>query len=277
MPTKPNELLDATPDTKKYFLRRLKHAPIDFESFGSPLKLCTLEECQGMCCYDGVCLDEDEEHRLTALLDAHPVFFRQLGLTSENAFEDATFLGEDTRKTASRPFSHRDSVEFPDHFEKTSCVFRFPDGRCSLQSLAMEHGEHIWAYKPLSCWLHPISLERDDKSVVWVPTKETDLLADEDYPGFAPYTLCGKECPGGLPAYEVLKPELEALGAIIGRDFYGEIKEHYRKREAGELNEASVAAESGNGKEPSEAAKSPDAKSKKKQIKKRKKKDKVKA
>jgi len=227
MALKPHQLLDSMPETKKSMKRRLRHAAIDFDSFATPLRVCDLANCMGHCCYDGVCLDSDEEHFITAVMDAHPVFFRQLNLTSENAFEEATFLGVDTRKTRVRRFRYPDVVNHPKHFDKTSCVFRFPDGRCSLQTLAMEHGEHPWAYKPLSCWLHPISLERNDRSILWIPRKDTDHLTDEHFPGFAPYTQCGEECPGGKPAWEALKWELETLGAIAGRDFYGEMRDHF--------------------------------------------------
>lgn len=230
MPLKRSQLLDPLPETKRYFRRRLAKAPVDFESFGTPLRLCSLDDCLGMCCYDGVCLDDDEERYLAAILDAHPVYFKQLGLTSENAFEDAVFLDSDTRKTRTKKFKYPKHVGHPKHFENTSCAFRHDDGKCSLQSLAMQHGEHPWAYKPLSCWLHPISLERDDKTIVWLPRIGHDHLAEEGYPGYAPFTKCGEECPGGEPAYEVLKEELVTLGKIVDRDFYGEIKKYYKKR-----------------------------------------------
>ena len=231
MPLLPHQILDAMPETKKEMRRRLRRSKIDFESFATPLRLCELGKCNGHCCYDGVCVDEDEEHFITAVVTAHPVFFQQLGVTPENAFEDATFLGTDTRKTTTRPFRYPKEVGHPKHFEKTTCSFRFPDGRCSLQALAMEHGEHPWAYKPLSCWLHPISLERDDKAVIWIPTKGNDLLEDPEYPGFAPYTRCGEACPGeGRPAWQTLKAELQTLGAIAERDIWGEIEAYFKAK-----------------------------------------------
>lgn len=229
MPLDPSQLLDATPETKKYFKRRLFRAPVDYESFMTPLRLCDIGQCFGMCCHDGVCLDDDEEHYVAAVVDAHPVFFRQtVGVTSENAFEDAIFLDSETRKTRTRRFKYPPHANYPKHFPQTSCVFRMPDGKCALQALAMQHGEHPWAYKPLSCWLHPISLERDDRTMLWIPTKETDHLREPDYPGYAPYTHCGCATPGGKPAYQILKMEIETLGAIVGRDFWGEMDRHWR-------------------------------------------------
>ncbi|MEQ8819842.1 MAG: hypothetical protein RLY93_06325 [Sumerlaeia bacterium] len=224
MPLAASELLDPMPETKSYFVRRLKRCKIDIESFATPLSVCTMEGCQGMCCYDGVCLDEDEERYIAAVVRAHPKHFEEVGVTPENAFEDALFLDVETRKTATKPCTYKKRVGFPEHFEKASCVFRHKDGRCSLQGLAMEHGEHPWAYKPMSCWLHPISLERDGRTIIWLPRIETDHLREEGYPGYAPYTHCGRECAGGVPAYKALKDELKTLGAIVGRDVYGEIK-----------------------------------------------------
>ncbi len=225
MPLRTDQLFDPMPDTKKYFKRRMLRAPIDYESFGISLRQCTMESCCGMCCYDGVCLDEDEEHYIGAIVDAHPVFFKEMGITREKAFEDAHFLGTECRKTATRKYKHPEHVNFPKHFENTKCIFRFDDGRCSLQTLAMEHGEHPWAYKPPSCWLHPISLERENKTVLWLPQKDTDLVVEKGYPGYAPYTRCGEDCGAeGMPGYEALKPELETLGILVGRDFYTEIK-----------------------------------------------------
>lgn len=228
MPLEAHEILDAVPDTKADVQWRVRRSKIDYPSFATPLRLCDLAECNGHCCYDGVCVDTDEEEFLAALMRAHPKFFEQLGLDHENAFEDATFLDSPTRKVVTKKFKYPKSVGHPKHFDKSSCAMRFPDGRCGLQALAMEHGNHPWAYKPLSCWLHPISLERDDKPVIWIPTKETDQLKDKGFPGFAPYTRCGESCPGeGRPAWQTLRMELETLGRLGGRDIVGEIEEYF--------------------------------------------------
>ncbi len=227
---KRDQLLDAFPDWKQFVKKRFRRAPVDYASFGTLIKACTMEGCRGTCCYDGVCLDEDEERLLTHVVGAHPVYFRQLKLTPENAFEEAEFLGSPTRKTATRREKYPAEVGFPKHFDKTSCVFRFPDGRCSLQSLAMEHGDHPWAYKPISCWLHPISLERDGRTLLWLPTLGNDPLVDDGYPGYAPFTPCGKERCDGQPAYEVLREELDTLGEIAGRDFHAEIRDWHQAR-----------------------------------------------
>ena len=230
MPLQRHQLLDALPETKRYFKRRLTRAAIDYESFGKPMKLCDLHNCCGQCCYDGVCLDDDEERYLTAILEAHPVFFKELKLTPENAFEDAEFLDTPTRKTQERKFKYPKRAKLPKHFSHTRCCFRYEDGRCSLQSLAMEHGEHPWAYKPFSCWLHPISLERGNKTILWVPGKENDHLKEPGYPGYAPFTPCGAEIKGGEPGYEVMEEELQTLGEIVGRDFYTEIKTYFKEK-----------------------------------------------
>jgi hypothetical protein len=78
----------------------------------------------------------------------------------------------------------------------------------------MMHAVHPWSYKPASCWLHPISV-RDGE------LRLHDALSDpynlEGYPGYASATMCGSIC-GTKLAREVLRPELDYLAAIIGKE-----------------------------------------------------------
>lgn len=224
----PHQLLDSMPETKQVFLRRLRSCPIDHESFLTPLRVCSLSSCQGMCCYDGVVLAEDEAHYIGAVVKAHPEVFDPLGISPETAFEPISEGAGSIKKTATKPFSYAPESNTPEHFARTACVFRLPDARCSLQSLAIEQGEHPWAYKPPNCWLHPITLHRGNESVIWLPTKSCDPLQKPGYPGFASYSRCGECTPGGEPAYKVLGQELQTLGAIIGRDLIAEIV-HYER------------------------------------------------
>lgn len=227
MPISNAQILDHLPSWKRYVQKRLAKAPIDFESFGVRLQVCAMEDCRGMCCYDGVCIDRDEERMVRRALRQNPEHFEELGVDASNAFEEGEFQGLPTRKTQTRPQKFPRHVSIPRHFDRSCCVFKHEDGRCSLQSLAMKLGEHPWAFKPISCWLHPLSLERDDETILWVPRLGHDHLKTEEYAGFTPYTHCGKECTGGKPAWQALKFELECLGAITGRDFYGEIAEFH--------------------------------------------------
>ncbi len=105
--------------------------------------------------------------------------------------------------------------DFPAHFPATACAFLMDDARCALQALAMNEGRHPWYYKPLPCWLHPITIRPGRWPAVYLPDESNDPLTEENYPGFAPWTPCGKTCETGKPAREVLAEELRFLKGII--------------------------------------------------------------
>jgi hypothetical protein len=109
--------------------------------------------------------------------------------------------------------------DYPAHFEETACVFLMNDSRCGLQVLANRDGKHPWYYKPFSCWLLPIKIW---KSEIHLYTDETDPFRFPDYEGFTSRTCCGRTSESGLSAAEVLKPELEYLGRLLGRDLVAE-------------------------------------------------------
>jgi len=39
------------------------------------LRRCDLSQCEGMCCYGGVFLEEGEEERIRAIVETYPDFF----------------------------------------------------------------------------------------------------------------------------------------------------------------------------------------------------------
>ncbi|HYL82070.1 MAG TPA: hypothetical protein VEU07_14725 [Candidatus Acidoferrum sp.] len=89
---------------------------------------------------------------------------------------------------------------------------------CSLQLLSQRLGRHPWYYKPMKCWMHPITLEGDERSVLVLHDDRTDPYRLPAYDGFVSKIFCGKSCPGGKPASEVLSDELAFLSRIVGRD-----------------------------------------------------------
>jgi hypothetical protein len=80
----------------------------------------------------------------------------------------------------------------------------------------MKDGKHPWFYKPLTCWLHPINVSPER---ITLYDEKTDPYRFPDYDGYLSRTFCGRTMSLGRPAYEVLRPELEFLGRILGRDF----------------------------------------------------------
>ena len=199
--------------------------PIDGQSFGRLIARCSLTDCRGMCCYDGVYLDAPTEAAIAVIAQARRPAFEAMGLDLPHEVVVDGFVGDVPygRKTATRPWAADEAVaDVPAHFNRTSCVFHLDDGRCGLQVLALLDGLHPWAYKPTSCWLFPINIH---SGVIKIFDRTNDPSRFESYRGFVEYTRCGGTCVGGRPAIEVLTDELQYLGEIVGRDLIAEISD----------------------------------------------------
>ncbi|MFB3818564.1 MAG: hypothetical protein ACE147_12940 [Candidatus Methylomirabilales bacterium] len=174
-----------------------------------------------MCCYDGVYVPEPSARLIEHLARRHAAFFRGLGLTlPERVIVEGRWAPKPGGlKTAVRehPFA-RLVPDFPPHFAQTACVFLTPAGLCSLHLLSEHLGRHPWYYKPVKCWMHPITLEGDRPPVLVLHDERTDPYRLPGYPGFVPRIFCGRTCPSGAPASLVLQEELAFLSQIAGRD-----------------------------------------------------------
>ena len=170
------------------------------------LKRCELSQCEGMCCYDGVYLEEGEEEKIQAIVKAYSDFFSfvpQIFITDGNWKN--LVVG---RKIAAAPHTYQ-NPRFPAHFPWTRCVMSLPDARCALQVLATSLGKHPWAYKPRACWMHPL-LREGPNGIVPPPVHQEDDpdRVDESYPGFITYTPCGQHQEDGSPWEQVLAEEI---------------------------------------------------------------------
>ena len=194
---------------------------IDAASFARPIARCSLSDCHGMCCYDGVYLDAPTEAAIEVIAQARRLAFQDMGLDLPDAVVvDGTVGGVRCgRKTATRPWTP-DVADFPSHFNQTCCVFRLDDGRCGLQVLAVRDGVHPWSYKPASCWLFPITIH---SGTIRIFDEASDPSRYEAYAGFVAYTGCGRTCANGQLAAEVLGDELRYLGDILMRDLIAEV------------------------------------------------------
>lgn len=200
--------------TERMLRVRFGDAPLDAASFRRLLRPCSLDRCGGTCCSAGASLNGEEALVIRQLVRRHADFFAVLvpDLPNPPLIRDGG-----TDRTATRPRAFRAAVpDFPAHFEETACAFLLGDGRCALQCLAEAEGRHPWSFKPLACWLHPISLSPDG---IALPDERTDPHAG----GFATQTHCGRAEPCGTPAHTVLAAELEFLGELVGRDLRAEI------------------------------------------------------
>ncbi len=220
----------AYPETREFLAATVAGMSIDVEALQRPLRRCDLSRCRGTCCHDGVYLSSEEAEGLRNLSGEARDDLREMGVELP---EKTVAYGKwrdrvSGPKTATReePMS-RTAKDYPGHFPDTNCVFLLPDARCSLQVLATERGLHPWHYKPLTCWLHPLSITAgaDRKPRLTLYDEATDPQRYPDYDGFVCRTHCGRTEESGEPAWQVLGEEIAALGEIGGRDLVGEIRE----------------------------------------------------
>jgi hypothetical protein len=175
-----------------------------------------------MCCYGGVSVDKDTADVIQKLATERKSDFKKMGLDLPEAVVAPTeWHGVVGNITALKPRPFRSMVEgYPNHFDETACVFLMEDARCGLQVLSEIDGKHPWYYKPFSCWLLPIKIWEGE---IRLFNKESDPFLYPGYTGFISCILCGRTDESGSPASELLKPELEYLGKILGRDLIEEL------------------------------------------------------
>lgn len=220
----------AYPETREMLAASVREMSIDFDALSRPLSRCDLAKCRGTCCHDGVYLSSEEARVIRELSKSARTELEERGAKLP---EQTVVYGKwrdvtSGPKTATRPEAmSRKADRFPEHFPDTNCVFLLPDARCSLQVYAVDCGLHPWHFKPLTCWLHPLSITAgpDRKPRLTLYSEETDPQRFPDYDGFVCRTHCGRTSDGGEPAWRVLREELQELGAIGGRDLVGEIEE----------------------------------------------------
>jgi hypothetical protein len=201
----------------------LKDAPIDAESFERPLSRCS--NCHGFCCYDGVELEQEEAEIISTLARDEREFFISVGVDlPEQVVAPYDPADPSNIATTKRPreFS-KDVPGFPGHFKDTACVFLTEKGWCSLQMLSVAKGLHKWHYKPIICWMFPLTpYYQAEKNIISIKNVESEYNPDKD-PGFVMHTGCGKTDPEGTPARVVLEEEISHLSELIGRDIMAEL------------------------------------------------------
>ncbi|HEX2095639.1 MAG TPA: hypothetical protein VHG28_24795 [Longimicrobiaceae bacterium] len=209
----------AYPATETALRATLGDAPLDRASFERRLAPCTLPHCRGTCCSEGVRLNGEEATVLRHLVCGEAEHLRSLGVEDP---EGAIVREGRGWRTALRPEPFHGRVpDYPAHLGDTACTLLLEDSRCALQVLAEARGLHPWHYKPLACWLHPISLSAEG---IRLHDETSDPYREDGYAGFTSQTHCGRTDPCGQPAREVLRTELEFLGEILGRDLPGETR-----------------------------------------------------
>lgn len=203
---------------------------LDHDALARPLARCELADCRGTCCHDGVYLADDEAVAILHLVDEAGDEFQAMGLNLPDPYvvygaESGIASGWKTATVTVSP--EMQANDYPKHFPLTRCVFLLADSRCALQVIAEQRGLTKWHYKPTTCWLHPLSLLTGGgrTPILTLHNEISDPQVRPGYPGFVPHTHCGRTCPDGHPARDVLAEELAALGSLGGRDLLAELAE----------------------------------------------------
>jgi hypothetical protein len=162
-----------------------------------------------MCCYDGAYLLEGEEAFLTELLSKVTELREAIPATF---VVDGYWNGEKLgRKTATREQAYA-NPDYPAHFARTRCVFSDAVGYCRLESFARARGQHPWAFKPAVCWMHPLQDEGGEPEAP-VASQAEDPYRSPDYPGYSPFTACGRPRADGVHWKIALRNEIAYLRA----------------------------------------------------------------
>ncbi|WP_209444113.1 hypothetical protein, partial [Paenibacillus ihuae] len=100
-------------------------------------------------------------------------------------------------------------------FDQTRCVFSNDTGLCSLQAAATENDMHPWKYKPLACWVFPLSMEN---GLISGPPAQDQIdpdYVDETYPGYTKYVTCGSHDNNGEIWYKKYYNEILKIETIM--------------------------------------------------------------
>ena len=217
--------LTAYPEEEAELRRRLDGGRVDAGSFRRRVARCEISACRGMCCHDGVYLGRESAAAVERVAREHAEFFADLGLRLPDRLivEGDWPWKRGGLKTAVRPRPFSGMIGgYPAHFPDTACVLLAQDGRCSLQLLSMRLDRHPWYFKPIKCWMHPITLEGEARATLLLHDEQSDPYRFPGYDGFVSRIFCGRSRADGRPASSVLAEELAFLSRIVGRNLLAE-------------------------------------------------------
>jgi Fe-S-cluster containining protein len=166
---------------------------------------CSMRNCNGQCCAEGVLVDMADKERILA----HADLIRK-------------YLEPGMESDASKWFDgvvERD-IDFPSgSCEGTSasgrgCVFLDSRGLCTLQKAAMAEGMDKFALKPFYCVAYPLTVDRG-------------VLTVEDADFTNRPTCCSAVDRGALHVTDVCREELEFM---LGPDTTNELEQIIRHR-----------------------------------------------
>ncbi|MCC6608235.1 MAG: hypothetical protein IT515_00980 [Burkholderiales bacterium] len=174
-----------------------------------------LADCRGICCRRGVQMLESDALRIIAFVESHPAHFSLLQRVEAPLYKAEILQGipvystevvtpDGPGRTGVNRAQRAGVTVSEEDRKRGSCVFRYPDGRCSLQVAAVELGYHKWEFKPKPCWLFPLQpAYAGDRDGV----RHFRLRFAGGHPDFADYP-CARLDESGLPAGEAFAEEM---------------------------------------------------------------------
>ena len=210
--------------THSWLGSRLSTAQLDHSAFDTKLRPCDLSQCRATCCHDGVQLSREDAELLESAKSRYSTQLQSYGIETKGKVTEKSSRKSGWKTKALQTTKEFLADDFPAHFPTTRCVFLDSRHRCGLQRLALELGKHPWHFKPHTCWIHPLLLQkRGSHYSLTLVSEQNDPQQSKGYPGYASCTHCGREDQGGIPAQQALQQELLALGELAQRDFIAEL------------------------------------------------------
>jgi hypothetical protein len=149
-----------------------------------------------------------EEAKIRDHIKKHPDEFRHVPSDFLEKGEWEFLFGGNRTKRVPHVYTRED---FPKHFQQTICVFALPNGLCSLQQSAVNHGMHPWSLKPELCWKFPlVGLFNEDAINHPHYFDEPDPhYFSEAEPGYLSFLPCAKTDESGLSWKQLYQNELQ--------------------------------------------------------------------
>ncbi len=150
---------------------------------------CSMNNCNGSCCQDGVLLDPIDKARILAhaeLITKH--------LEPGMEHDPAKWFDGEVAADADFPSGTCEGTAATDR----GCVFLDSRGLCSLQKAAMAEGMHKFALKPFYCVAYPITM---DAGVL--------TLEDPDFTNRP--SCCSAMQTGALTPFDVCREEFDFM------------------------------------------------------------------
>ncbi|HMU43649.1 MAG TPA: DUF3109 family protein [Ignavibacteriaceae bacterium] len=105
-------------------------------------------KCSGECCNYGVYTDSKEAENLLSIKD------KIIPLLDESQSKNVSEWFEAPEKDE----DFESGIAVGTQIINDKCTFLDKSGLCTLQKLALLEGEHPWKYKPLYCYLFPLTI-----------------------------------------------------------------------------------------------------------------------